>query len=61
MTIDQFPWGGDAPFVGQEQTPVADAFKKIRFEGNWDEWPVLERNPSYRAYLDAFSEKSGLF
>ncbi len=60
VTIDQFSWGGDAPFVGKERTPAAGVFTKVRFEGNWNEWPVLKWNPSYRAYLDAFAEKSGL-
>ena len=59
-TIDQFSWGGDGPFVSEEQTPAARIYNRLRFEGNWEEWQVLERNPSYRTYLDAFTDQSGL-
>lgn len=59
-TLDQFSWGGEIPFIGEAQTPAAKTFSRIRFEGNWRSWPVLNHNPTYRAYLAAFAEHSGL-
>lgn len=59
-TVDQFSWGGDTPYIGKAQTPAAQTFNRIRFEGHWSDWPVLSHNPSYRAYLEAFAARSGL-
>lgn len=59
-TIDQFPWGESGPFISEEQTPSAEEYSRIRYEGPWEDWHVLKGNSSYLAYATAFREESGL-
>lgn len=59
-TLDQFPWSGDGPHVGTEQTPAARVFTTRRYEGPWEGWGVLTHDPSYRKYAEDFAAQSGL-
>ncbi|UNK69402.1 hypothetical protein [Microbacterium sp. H1-D42] len=59
-TLDQFPWSGDGPHVGTEQTPAAQVFTTRRYEGPWEGWGVLAFDPTFRKYAEDFAAQSGL-
>jgi hypothetical protein len=58
-TLHQFPeW--DKPFVAYGKTPAAQKFPEQRYAGPWSDWPVLDRNLTFREYSNAVLRRMAL-